>query len=73
MVLEWMPRLPTLGGVLALSVVLIAVVGFVITKNEDTRFQVTLLATALGFSAALQIWALIGVGLVLLPNASSGI
>ena len=73
MALEWMPRLPALGTVLALSVILISAAGFVFSKNEDTRLQVTLYATAFGFVAALQVWALIGIGLVMLPNASSGI
>ena len=73
MVLEWVPRLPTLGVVLALSVVLVAAAGFVFSKNEDTRFQIILWATAFGFVAALQFWAIIGIGLVMLPNASSGI
>ena len=73
MALEWVPRLPTLGVVLALSVVLVAAAGFVFSKNEDTRFQVILWATAFGFVAALQFWAMIGIGLVMLPNASSGI
>jgi hypothetical protein len=72
MALEWMPRLPTLGGTLALTVVLVFAAGFVFSKNEDTRLQVTLWATSFGFVAALQVWALIGIGLVMLPNASSG-
>lgn len=73
MALEWMPRLPKLGGALALTVVLVFVAGFVFSKSEDTRLQVTLWATSFGFVAAVQIWALIGIGLVMLPNASSGI
>jgi len=53
-----------------LTVVLIVIAGFVLSKNEDARLQVMPWAISCGIVAALKIGSLIGIGFVMLPGTS---
>jgi len=72
-VLSWKDHLPTLGLLLAAGVVVAALLTFSFARNEDTRLQLILAIVVLGLSAVVQMWTVIGLGLIFLPAFARGI
>jgi len=73
LVLDAVPHYPTIGLVAALIILLVAVSTFRFSTNEDTRLQVVLGVSLLGYTLALQLTLAVGIGLVLLPAMANGI
>jgi hypothetical protein len=71
-ILALVPDFPMYGWVLALLVSIAAATTFKVSNDEDTRLQVTLFVSLIGYGVAMILWALVGVALVLIPHVANG-